>query len=295
MGYVKNKYTESYYLNKDSEGKRTPYGVNGVEEFLQGGIREQDLLLLSKINFTGAVVIDFGFGRGEAIKYALEHGAKRVIGIDFSRDAYVIACNLLKRYGLSAELFCDEAVTLIDNIRSIEKDFSVDIVLMLDFVEHIPRSELSSLLPDVTSVLSNRGVVVVNTPIFKVDNDVVGEGLKELAKEASDEIVETLGMHCNRYTRKSLLKYMRAQSLSAISNHFFISSSVAINLIPFRMFKHWWASRDINFLQRQGWVVAIPDEYALNSDDIRWKKKIQMVKHIILIIAQRLGFHRSRR
>lgn len=36
MGYMKHKYTRTYFLNEDSAGNRTAFGVAGVEDFKRG-------------------------------------------------------------------------------------------------------------------------------------------------------------------------------------------------------------------------------------------------------------------
>src|SRR5262249_50050413 len=53
------------------------------------------------------------------------------------------------------------------------------------------------------------------------DNDVLLEGLKEDARDDSDDHDETAGMHCNRYTCRSLKTYLRRNGFGALSHHLF--------------------------------------------------------------------------
>jgi len=301
MGYMQQKYTSSYFLNEDSEGNDTHFGVEGVEEFRRGEIRGQDLALLKKVDFTGAVVIDFGFGRGEAMKYALEHGATRVIGVDFSRDAFRIAENMLKEYKLNAELYCDDALHFIDDMVMHDEAIKVDVVLMFDFIEHIPRSELTELFSILKTVLADRGIIVVNTPIFKVDNDVIVEGLNPLARDTGDERIETMGMHCNRYTKQSLKQYMKRRGFSAISNHYFIQQNFMVDMLPWRMLKHWSAGKSGYFLKSLSWRGEEPDEYALTTEGFQrlsqgplWRIILGYVKRDTFDLLCRIGLIRTK-
>lgn len=227
MGYVKHKYTREYFLKKDDAGTPTLYGVAGVDEFVKGDIRATDKAILRCLDFKGRNVLELGFGRGEAIKYALDNGAVKVVGVDFSEYASDIAENFLTRHGYvdrRYELHCKDALEFLREYRPVKAHELFDIVLMLDFVEHVPRSELTEVLQLMHAALSTRAVIAVNTPVFRVDNDVVAEGLKPEARDTSDELEETMGMHCNRYTKESFISFMRDCGFQAISEgHFFIT------------------------------------------------------------------------
>ncbi|MFC1848228.1 class I SAM-dependent methyltransferase [Chloroflexota bacterium] len=194
-----------------------------MEEFWMGGIRKVDKDILERIGFRGKNVLDLGFGRGEAIKYALENGARKVIGVDFSEDACSIAREHLEKYDLSAEIYCEEALDFFQSYIARKEVEPFDIVLMLDFIEHIPRFELTKILWLMRRVLSPRVVVAINTPVYPVDNDVIAAGFDPRAKCSSDDFEETAGMHCNRYTRKSLRHYMNANGFKALSGHLFVT------------------------------------------------------------------------
>ncbi|MCJ7744067.1 MAG: class I SAM-dependent methyltransferase, partial [Dehalococcoidales bacterium] len=225
MGYMKHKYTRVYFLKKDADGNPTPYGAEGVEAFEKGGIRLIDEDILRRLEFLGKVVLDFGFGRGEAIKYALDKGATKAVGVDFSEAANAIAADFLRDYGTRVELYCEDALEFLKLYVLSRASEHFDIVLMLDFIEHVPRSELAELLKLLRSAMSQRGIVIINTPVFTVDNDVIKEGLKAKARDTSDHFEETAGMHCNRYTRQSLQRFLQRCGYQAISGHVFVSKT----------------------------------------------------------------------
>lgn len=222
MGYVREKYTKAYFLKKDATGKPTDYGAEGIGYFETGKIRPSDLDILERINFQKRIVLDVGFGRGEALKYAIEAGAQRAIGVDFSVDANKIAKRYLEQYKIEADLYCRDILDFLKYDIGNLKIKHIDIVLMLDVVEHIPRVGLTEVLSLLSRVLSERAIVVINTPVYPVDNDVISEGVNPLAHDPADDIKETEGMHCNRYSIKSLKKYMNDCGLEPISGHFYI-------------------------------------------------------------------------
>lgn len=84
MGWLKEKYTRSYFLQRNEKGEKLPYGVYGVEYWEKGEMYDVGKKILDLFDFNNAVVLDLGFGRGDAIKYCIEHGAKHVIGVDFA-------------------------------------------------------------------------------------------------------------------------------------------------------------------------------------------------------------------
>jgi SAM-dependent methyltransferase len=228
MGHVQDKYTKAYFLRRDEKGNPTAYGVIGLEEFEKGGIRNQDEALLAPLDFKGKVVLELGFGRGEAIKYALDQRARRVVGVDFSKDAAAIARQFLQQYGLVAEIVCADALEFVKCEKN-EKGF--DLVLMLDVIEHIPRAECATLLKAMHRILKPKALLVINTPVFGADNDVLVQGLKPWARDESDDYPETSGMHCNRYTKASLRRFTRTCGYRAIGGHYFVNGSAPSALL----------------------------------------------------------------
>jgi len=90
-------------------------------------------------------------------------------------------------------------------------------------VEHIPRGELRKILAELKKSLSDKSVIAINTPIFKVDNDGFKDGIDPRGYEDSDEFEETQGMHINRYTKESLLRFMGESGFTPLSTHYFVT------------------------------------------------------------------------
>jgi len=225
MGFLKAKYKKEYFLKQDENSNPTTVGVAGIEEFQLGTIRYADKDILDRITFAGKTVLDIGCGRGEAIKYSYERGAAKVLGVDFSEDAIDIATQFIREHKVNAELYCADALGFIKEYSSsIDRGHKkqVDIVLMLDSVEHIQRAELTELLDILKYVISDHALIAINTPHFGIDNDVIVEGLKDLARDGTEAQESTVGMHCNRYSKYSFRSYMRKLGYFALSDHLFV-------------------------------------------------------------------------
>lgn len=204
MGYLEEKYTEEYYMHgrRNPDGSFTPvnYGVLGIEEFMEGKVSSRVLNFLRPVNFTDATVLDIGFGRGEAIKYARDHGAKRCFGVDFSAPAVRIAKEFLAPIDTSVcpiFLICSDVLALLPYVQT----GSLDVVIMLDVIEHLPKGEAEEVLAHVNRALRPKGTLVIETPFYAVDEDLIAQ--KGVYKDPSptDLISETKGMHCNKFTQ----------------------------------------------------------------------------------------------
>jgi len=236
MGYLKDKYTKSYFLKQNVDGKFDNIGVEGAEIFFKGkgNIRIPDLDILRRIDFSNKNVLEFGYGRGESLWFASQNGAAYICGVDFSNDAFELASNYLKE--IKVDLFCDDGLNFITK-NNFKNKF--DIIIMFDFVEHVPRTELSDIFINLKRVINEKSIIAISTPIFKVDNDVILEGLKEEARDTSDEHDKTSGMHCNRYTLFSLKEFMKKCGFTSISGHIFINGLVINNCRKNKQFFTW--------------------------------------------------------
>jgi FkbM family methyltransferase len=229
LGYLVEKYTDAYFLKRDEQGALVPYGVEGIEAFEQGVLREHDREILNHVDFRGASVLEFGFGRGESIKHGWEKGATSYVGVDFSESACRIAREFLGKFNVEGpRIVCSDALEFLrSHIASGDAETQkFDLVLMLDFVEHVPRAELAEILRLLKACVRDTSVLVVNTPDFLFDNDVISEGLNELGRDSSDGIEETRGMHCNRYTLESLRRFFLAMGYAPVSRgHYFVPAT----------------------------------------------------------------------
>ena len=107
----------------------------------------------------GSRVLDVGTGRGELPRVAVEWGAQRAMGIDYSADAVRLAQETIRRSG------CDDRVQILQaDARSVPApDRSFDLVTMLDVVEHLSPGELADALDEARRVLVPGGEIFVHT------------------------------------------------------------------------------------------------------------------------------------
>lgn len=281
MGYLRSKYTYEYFTGRKPNGEPAGYGVEGYDAFLEGKIREIDLSILSRLNLKNTRVLEFGFGRGEAIKYVIDHGAVSYTGVDFAKPAVRIAKKFIASNGVKgAKLYCDDALAFVKKL--IKRNLRFDVVLMFDFVEHVPRRELAELFDDLHKVLSPTAVIAINTPCFRFDNDVISEGFDERNAENTNDFSdlrpETQGMHCNKYTVISLKHFMRGKGYKNISEyHFFVSDiKNKDDAYPVELpFRYMWekAVADGYPLKKQYNDDVI--EYAYIVDDLPTDRKIR--------------------
>lgn len=214
MGYVREKYTREYFLCQTG---KPGVGADGIEYFNKGVPHPRIVKALDIVGVKGKRVLDIGFGRGEAMKYALEQGASFVLGVDFSSAALHIARQYLVDYILREphrlRLVCSDLLTVLqgDHFKGYAP---FDVICMFDVLEHIPRHEVDPILSKLMEIFAPDGNVIITTPFYKVDCDVISEGVKPGADDSSDRFPETQGMHCNRYTRGSLRSTLSAFGLS---------------------------------------------------------------------------------
>lgn len=227
MGYVREKYTKIYFTGKNSDGTLAGYGLEGSYDGVETTLREFDVQILDKINFQDTHVLEIGFGRGESIGYLMDHGVASYVGVDFAEPAFKIALEYITRKGLKTpKIYCDDALKFLKN-QGGKITSTIDVVLMLDVVEHIPRHELSLILSLLKKYVSKKAVIGLNTPVYRFDNDVLTQGVDKRnyidAVDQADFIEETKGMHCNKYSITSLQEFMKDHNFLAITQaHIFV-------------------------------------------------------------------------
>jgi len=107
----------------------------------------------------GDVLVDIGTGRGEMLAVAVEHGAARAIGIEYSPAAVEMARKTLGAHGTN-----DAAEVLLVDARSIPlPDDSADLVTMVDVVEHLAPEELDLTLAEAFRILKPGGQLFAHT------------------------------------------------------------------------------------------------------------------------------------
>jgi 2-polyprenyl-3-methyl-5-hydroxy-6-metoxy-1,4-benzoquinol methylase len=102
-------------------------------------------------------VLDFGCGPGYLMSRLLEEGLD-VEGVDFSQRSVDLARERLAARGLSAN------VSNIDSLPTDLPSSSIDMVFLVETVEHLTDEHLESTLAEVLRLLVPGGVLLVTTP-----------------------------------------------------------------------------------------------------------------------------------
>lgn len=107
----------------------------------------------------GGAIVDVGTGRGELLAAAIERGARRAIGVDYSPDGVQLASETLAARGID-----DRAEVLLADARRLPvEDGTADLVTMLDVVEHLSAAELDATLVETLRVLAPNGSLFIHT------------------------------------------------------------------------------------------------------------------------------------
>lgn len=220
MGFLKEKYSKTYFTGLLDDGAKAHYGALGADDWRAGGIYREIREPIDQIDLAGKVVLELGFGRGESARYLLcEIHAARYVGVDFSEAACELAEETLASVAPQRwTIHCDDALAFL-TAQGFDEQF--DAVLMLDTIEHIPTSEVLQILPMIYNALKPCGHLIVDTPFYPVDEDFIAQGFKYVAPSASDLIPETKGMHCNKFTRERLLREMCAAGFQVTGDKLF--------------------------------------------------------------------------
>ncbi|KPJ70723.1 hypothetical protein AMJ51_01165 [Microgenomates bacterium DG_75] len=138
-------YDQDYFL-KD---------CGGWETFLKSGGKKlvkrfQVALEMVEIK-KGMKILDIGCGRGEVVSYYHQKGAK-VIGLDFSQAAIKIA---KKTY--------PEVSFIHQNVFQYQPETKFSLIMMLDFIEHIPKRKFKGLLRKCHHWLEKKGQILIHT------------------------------------------------------------------------------------------------------------------------------------
>ena len=203
MGFLKEKYTKDYFLGGTDPSTGKEFGVRGFESFRVGRVhitytRHMKAALKVLGTFEGKDLLDVGCGRGELETLLLELGPRRVVGIDFGPAALEIC-----------RKFVDDPRLELHEMEAKDMPWrqEFDAVFMGDVIEHIPASEHDPVLERVRAALRENGVLVMYTPMYTSPQ----------AKDDSDSMPSTSGMHCNKQTFSTLDGSLRRHGLIPVS------------------------------------------------------------------------------
>jgi SAM-dependent methyltransferase len=172
----------------------------------------------------GDVLLDIGTGRGELVAVAVGMGARHAIGIEYSFDALELARKTVLAAGITPGAPEATVSLLAADSRQIPlNDNSVDLVTLLDVVEHLTVDELHRTLIEARRVLRPGGRVFAHTlPSRTIYN--VTYRLQRLAlptrwrRWPADPRVELEHkMHVNEQSRASLGKALRRADFTKVS------------------------------------------------------------------------------
>lgn len=215
---------DNHELPKSVPSKEYPqeyyeYACDGSDEFIQykGFVLPRRLMIpfeLADIK-KGQNILDIGCGRGEILLHSMIAGAYS-IGIDYSPAAIKIAYQNLR--SISNDKRSTYNFSLSDAKYLPLKSESIDVVFMLDVVEHLYHEELQLAYAEVWRVLKRNGKLIIHTmpntwyyryvyPIFRIVQKIRGINLPTDPRERW----RFIHVHVNEQSPLSLYKSLVSQ------------------------------------------------------------------------------------
>ena len=159
----------------------------------------------------GEVLVDIGTGRAEMLAVAVEMGAKRALGVEYSATAVEMGRRTLEAHGVT-----DRAEILeVDARRMPIPDGTADLVTMVDVVEHLSPEELDETLREARRVLKRGGRVFVHTmpnasiyrTTYRVQRALMPSRKRTWPRDPRNEYERR--MHVNEQTLPALRRSLR--------------------------------------------------------------------------------------
>lgn len=166
----------------------------------------------------GETVVDVGTGRGELVAVAVEQGASRATGVDYSAAAVELA-----RETFAAHELGDRVAVVLADARAIPlPDEEADLVTLIDVVEHLVPAELDATLLEVRRLLRPGGRVFVHTMPNRLIYDVTYRLQRALwpprwrrwPAQPRTEVERT--MHVNEQSLRSMRRVLRRAGFTAV-------------------------------------------------------------------------------
>ncbi len=135
----------------------------GAEPWRASAGRERDPLYDGCLRLAGLrpgeALLDVGTGRGELLAAAVQMGARRAVGVEYSPAAVSLGHATLASSGVQ-----DRAEVRLADARALPfGDGEFDLVTLLDVVEHLGPDELAAALAEARRVLAPGGRVFIHT------------------------------------------------------------------------------------------------------------------------------------
>lgn len=106
-------------------------------------------------------ILDIGCGRGELALWLVKNGAKKVVGIDYSKSAIILSNYLKKQQDPKIKNRLDYFVMNAKDINQLKDSF--DIVIMTEVYEHLYPEELDIVFNNVKTILKKDGIFYIHT------------------------------------------------------------------------------------------------------------------------------------
>lgn len=162
----------------------------------------------------GDVVVDMGTGRGELPVTAIEMGASRAYGVEYSSAAVGMAQQTLEAHGVG-----DRAEIILCDARSVPlPDGFADLVCFVDVVEHLTPAELHRALVEARRMLKPGGRVVAHTMPNRLTYDITYRALRATVGRRwpkDPRHPHELTMHVNEQTTRSLRRSLEDAGFDA--------------------------------------------------------------------------------
>jgi ubiquinone/menaquinone biosynthesis C-methylase UbiE len=164
----------------------------------------------------GEVVADIGTGRGELLAQAVAMGAASAVGIEYSADAVHLAERTIAAHGVG-----DRAEVRHADARSLPlDDATIDVVTMLDVVEHLAPVELDRSLREAHRVLRPGGRILIHTfptrtilKVYRAQRRLVPGRARRWPADPRDPL--EIVMHVNEQTPRTLKRSLHAAGFDA--------------------------------------------------------------------------------
>lgn len=176
---MKHNYEKtSYYWNDIFENRETydpkeTIALPAVEDALDWVCSE------------GGTILDFGCGSGRMLLRCLEKGASRTIGVDLSYHAIS-----LSRRTAAAYYETLRTKWIWGDLKSMAQlpDACVNGIILSNVLDNLLPEDGQKLLHVCTRLLDKKGKILLKLSGFLHSNDIVGEGLTQLADENGESI-----------------------------------------------------------------------------------------------------------
>ena len=157
----------------------------------------------------GMVLLDIGTGRGEMLAAAVDKGAALALGVEYASAGTALAAQTLAARGAGRAHVLQADARLLPL-----PDASVDLVTMLDVIEHLGPAELEAALREAHRVLKPGGQLVAHTFPTSTIYDVTYATLRRVVPPWRAWPVDPRNdyerlMHVNEQTRRGLRGTLR--------------------------------------------------------------------------------------